>query len=66
MKNRILSGQMTPNEGRQIEDLSAYYGGDSYYFPSNMAVIQEDGTLLAASGVTKQNGGQDERAFENN
>jgi len=73
MKNRILSGQMTPNEGRQIEDLSAYYGGDSYYFPSNMAVIQEDGTLLAASGVTpeggatKQNGGEEnERTFENN
>jgi len=64
---------MTPNEGRQIEDLSAYYGGDSYYFPSNMAVIQEDGTLLAASGVTpeggatKQNGGEEnERTFENN
>ena len=47
---RIQSGVLTPNEGRQIDDLSAYTGGDRHYFPSNMATIEDDGKLLAASG----------------
>lgn len=64
MRNRISTGQMTPNEARQIEDLSAYPGGDAYYFPSNMAVIQTDGSLLAPAGVGS--GGNNARTDENN
>jgi HK97 family phage portal protein len=46
IEKRILSGQMTPNEGRQIEDLSAYPGGDAHYVPGNMARVGDDGSLL--------------------
>lgn len=46
---RILSGVLTPNEGRQIDDLSAYEGGDLHFIPSNMAVIMPDGTVAAIS-----------------
>jgi HK97 family phage portal protein len=63
MKHRITTGQMTPNEARQIEDLSAYPGGDAYYFPSNMAVIQPDGSLVAPAGFGS--GGKSERTDEN-
>lgn len=59
-KNRVQSGVMTPNEAREKEDMSAFDGGDQFYMPSNMAVIQEDGTLVAASGAGQQftlNGG---------
>lgn len=46
MEKRIQSGVLTPNEARQIDDLSAYEGGDSHYFPANMGVIQPDGNLV--------------------
>ncbi len=36
MERKILSGQMSPNEARQIEDLPAYPGGDARYIPANM------------------------------
>ena len=36
---KILSGQLTPNEARAIDDLSAYTGGDQHYIPANMTVI---------------------------
>jgi len=49
LQKRILSGQLSPNEGRQIEDLSAYPGGDLRFIPSNMAVITEDGQVVAIS-----------------
>lgn len=49
ISKRILSGVLTPNEGRQIEDLSSYKGGDLHFIPSNMAVIQDDGTVVAIS-----------------
>jgi len=45
LKDKILSGQLSPNEGRQIEDLSPYEGGDAYYIPSNMARVLSDGSL---------------------
>jgi HK97 family phage portal protein len=45
LEKRIFSGQLTPNEARQIEDQSAYSGGDSYYVPANMGVVQPDGSL---------------------
>lgn len=46
---RIQTGVLTPNEGRQIEDLSGYAGGDLHFIPANMAVILEDGTVSAIS-----------------
>jgi HK97 family phage portal protein len=38
-KERIQSGVLTPNEGRQIDDLSAYPGGNKFYMPMNFATI---------------------------
>lgn len=46
IEKRILSGQLTPNEGRQIEDMPAYEGGDAHYIPGNMALVGEDGSLI--------------------
>ena len=46
---RIQSGVLTANEGRQIEDLSSYEGGDLHFIPANMAVINPDGTVTAIS-----------------
>lgn len=51
LKELIMSGQLTPNEARQIEDRSAYEGGDSYYMPSNMARVNPDGSLLMQSSA---------------
>ncbi len=45
LEKRIFSGQMSPNEARQIEDLPAYAGGDRRYIPANMGMIQTDGSL---------------------
>lgn len=45
LKEKILSGQMTPNEARGIDDQSPYEGGDGHYIPANMAVVQSDGSL---------------------
>lgn len=39
LSKKIQSGQLSPNEARQIEDLPAYYGGDRYYIPSNLNQI---------------------------
>lgn len=39
LEKRIFSGQLTPNEARQIEDQSAYKGGDEHYIPANMMPI---------------------------
>jgi hypothetical protein len=36
---------MSPNEARQVEDNSAYTGGDTYYMPSNYGKIAEDGSI---------------------
>lgn len=54
LERRIFSGQLTPNEARQIEDQSAYAGGDSYYIPANMGVVQQDGSLLAGGSSAQQ------------
>lgn len=48
LKGMVLCGLMTPNEARQVNDLSAYEGGDTYYIPSNMARVLKDGSLDAA------------------
>lgn len=39
LEKKIFSGQLTPNEARQIDDLSSYPGGDRHYVPSNMTAI---------------------------
>jgi hypothetical protein len=48
LKGMVLCGLMTPNEARQVKDLSAYEGGDAHYIPSNMARVLDDGSLDAA------------------
>jgi len=42
LEKRIFSGQMTPNEARQIEDQSEYEGGDEHYIPANMVAVTAD------------------------
>lgn len=37
---RIQNGMMTPNEGREKDDLGAYPDGDRYYMASNIARIE--------------------------
>lgn len=50
LQGKILSGQMSPNEARAVEDEPAYPGGENRYVPSNMAVIGPDGTVKMISG----------------
>lgn len=50
LEKRIFSGQLTPNEARQIEDASSYPGGDGYYIPSNMARVDAGGNLITGGG----------------
>jgi len=45
IKSRIESGVLTPNEGRAIDDLSAFDGGDTHYLPANLSVIDPEGNL---------------------
>jgi HK97 family phage portal protein len=40
LTNQIFAGLLTPNEGRAINDLSAYPGGDLHYIPANMTAIE--------------------------
>ncbi len=47
IEKRIFSGVMTPNEGRQIDDLPAYEGGNNHYVPANMVAIEN----LSAGGT---------------
>jgi HK97 family phage portal protein len=53
IEKRIQSGVLTPNEGRQIEDLSSFEGGDAHYFPANMGQIQSDGSLKGVNGANQ-------------
>ncbi len=39
LATRIQNGILTPNEGREKEDLSAYPGGDQYYMAGNILPI---------------------------
>lgn len=55
LERRILSGQLSPNEARQIEDQSAFPGGDTRFIPANMAVITPDG----AQPITAKTGGDE-------
>jgi HK97 family phage portal protein len=56
LEKKILSGQLTPNEARQIEDMPAYAGGDNYFVPANMAVIAPGGEVQAIGGQKANNG----------
>lgn len=58
IEKRIQSGVLTPNEGRQIEDLSSFEGGDAHYFPANMGQIQADGSLKGVNGANQGNQNQ--------
>ncbi len=49
MARRIQNGMMTPNEGREKDDMSAYDGGDIHLVPANMALVNGDGTITAIS-----------------
>ncbi len=51
IEKRIFSGQLSPNEGRQIEDLPAYEGGDAYYIPANMGRLAQDGGIMVGGGA---------------
>jgi HK97 family phage portal protein len=57
---RIQSGVLTPNEGRAIDDLSAFEGGDSHYIPANTGQILPDGSIKsgAATPTAAQTGGK--------
>jgi HK97 family phage portal protein len=46
LEKRIFSGQLTPNQALQIEDMSSYPGGNAHYIPSNMAKVADDGGLI--------------------
>jgi len=41
MAVRIQNGMMTPNEGREKEDMSAYEGGDMHYMAGNILPIKK-------------------------
>jgi HK97 family phage portal protein len=45
LEKKILSGQMTPNESRAIEDQPPYPGGDSHYIPANIGQVLPDGSI---------------------
>jgi HK97 family phage portal protein len=57
---RIQSGVLTPNEGRAIDDLSGFEGGDSFYIPANTGQILPDGSIKsgAATPAGAQTGGK--------
>jgi len=38
---KIASGQMSPNEAREIEDMSGYEAGDEYWMTRNNASVKE-------------------------
>jgi HK97 family phage portal protein len=52
LKDQIMSGQLTPNEARKINDESPYEGGDGHYIPANMALVNDDGSLASTTGVS--------------
>lgn len=55
LEKMILSGQMTPNEARQVNDLSAYEGGDRHYIPANTMQIEQAAQASAVdASITEQ------------
>jgi phage portal protein BeeE len=45
MAVRIKSGQMTPNEAREKDDLGAYEEGDRYYMEGNVMPIEKESQI---------------------
>jgi HK97 family phage portal protein len=54
LEKKILSGQLTPNEGREIDDLPPYAAGNKHYMPANMLSI--DSPVVTVTNVL---GGED-------
>ena len=52
LKDKILTGQYSPNEARAIDDLNPYPGGDGRYIPANMSLVGEDGMLIGGKVAT--------------
>lgn len=50
LERKILSGQMSPNEARGVDDMNPYPGGDSYYIPANTGKILPDGSVQVGGG----------------
>jgi HK97 family phage portal protein len=48
----IESGQLSPNEGRAINDMSSHAGGDSHYLFGHVAKILPDGSMQLPAGST--------------
>jgi len=62
LKEKIFSGQLSPNEARAIDDMSAYDGGDARYIPANMGMVGPDGALIG--GVIEKSEGSGEKKDE--
>jgi len=62
-KEKIMSGQYTPNQALAIDDMPSYEGGDYHYIPSNMAIILPDGSVQVLAkpeqGQGDQQGGKE-------
>lgn len=57
-KTAILNGIMTPNEARRLENLPPITGGDTLFFPLNMAPIE----IVAGGQATQQPATEEEQA----
>jgi HK97 family phage portal protein len=51
LQMKINSGQLTPNEARQIDDMPAFPGGDSHYIPANTGQILPDGSIKSGAAI---------------
>jgi len=51
IEKRIESGVLTPNEGREIDDLPAYEGGNKHYIPANMMAVEDQSTSVTKTGA---------------
>jgi len=51
IEKRIESGVLTPNEGREIDDLPAYEGGNKHYMPANMMAVEDQTVVGTKSGA---------------
>lgn len=56
LRTKIQSGMLTPNEALQIEDANGYAGGDGHYMPSNMGLVQADGSILGGQATPAAGG----------
>jgi HK97 family phage portal protein len=52
IEKQIVSGQMTPNQACEINDLPTYKGGDSHYLSLNVGKVDQDGNIQGSKPVT--------------